>query len=243
MSAGPRYSKAEARAAIAASKSWAEALRRLGVRSAGGNQQTLRRYAHEVWEISTEHFDPSAARPVGARAARPLDTVLVKGSSYNRHSLKLRLYDSGLKNRACERCGQGEVWRGRAMALILDHVNGVADDNRLENLQIVCPNCAATLDTHCGRSNRRTLEDQPCARCGRAFRPGSPRQRYCSRACGVRWDRDGRARPNRRRVDRPPYGQLVREIEALGFMGVGRRYGVSDNAIRKWLRQYERERT
>ena len=57
------------------------------------------------------------------------------------------------------------------MALILDHINGVADDNRLENLQIVCPNCAATLDTHCGRANRRPLEEYPCERCGTAFRP------------------------------------------------------------------------
>ena len=40
------------------------------------------------------------------------------------------------------------------MGLILDHINGVRDDNRLENLRIVCPNCAATLETHCGRKNR-----------------------------------------------------------------------------------------
>jgi hypothetical protein len=41
------------------------------------------------------------------------------------------------------------------MGLILDHINGLRDDHRFENLQIVCPNCAATLDTHCGRKNRR----------------------------------------------------------------------------------------
>ena len=35
------------------------------------------------------------------------------------------------------------------MSLILDHINGVPDDNRLENLQIVCPNCAATLAVAC----------------------------------------------------------------------------------------------
>ncbi len=56
------------------------------------------------------------------------------------------------------------------MGLILDHINGVRDDNRLENLQIVCPNCAATLDTHCGRKNRLNRE-RVCARCQATFRP------------------------------------------------------------------------
>jgi transposase-like protein len=33
----------------------------------------------------------------------------------------------------------------------------------------------------------------------------------------------------------------VREVAASSYLAVGRRYGVSDNAIRKWLRAYERE--
>ncbi|MEA2223958.1 MAG: hypothetical protein QOH83_2334, partial [Solirubrobacteraceae bacterium] len=44
-----------------------------------------------------------------------------------------------------------------------------------------------------------------------------------------------------RRAERPPYDQLLREIAETSFSAVGRRYGVSDNAIRKWVRQYERE--
>jgi transposase-like protein len=45
-----------------------------------------------------------------------------------------------------------------------------------------------------------------------------------------------------RRVKRPPYAQLVHEISEASVVAVGRKYGVPDNAIRKWLRQYERER-
>jgi hypothetical protein len=50
------------------------------------------------------------------------------------------------------------------------------------------------------------------------------------------------AEPHLRRVERPPYEQLLREVADDGWSAVGRRYGVSDNAIRKWVRQYERER-
>jgi hypothetical protein len=240
---GPRYSEQEARAAVAASSCYADALRRLGMRPAGGNHRTLRRYVEQVWEIPTDHFDPDRARNDALqRDPIPLSHVLVEGSSYPRAHLKARLFKTGLKTRICELCGQDEVWRGRRMALILDHVNGVANDNRLENLQIVCPNCAATLDTHCGRQNRLEREPRDCRHCGSKFWPGYASQRYCSRYCGVRRKGDGQARPQRRKVTRPPYTHLVREIRALGYVGTGRRYGVSDNAVRKWLRQYERER-
>jgi ribosomal protein S27AE len=154
--------------------------------------------------------------------------------------LKNRLYEEGVKERRCELCGQGELWRSRPMALILDHINGVANDHRLENLQIVCPNCAATLDTHCGKLNRRVLERRECPRCGTTFAPKYRQQRYCCRDCGVRYLR-GVPAPERRKVERPPYTHLVREVKALGYLATGRRYGVSDNAIRKWLRWYERE--
>jgi transposase-like protein len=43
-------------------------------------------------------------------------------------------------------------------------------------------------------------------------------------------------------VERPPEDQLRREVEEHGYLAVGRRYGVSDNAVRKWLREYARER-
>jgi hypothetical protein len=237
------YSEEEARTAIAASLSFAEALRRLGLRAAGGNWRTLARYAREVWGIPTDHFDPHAGQRAALarhrrRATTPLAEILVEGSHYSRGSLKKRLFAEGLKARRCELCGQGEEWRGRRMSLILDHVNGVATDNRLENLQIVCPNCAATLDTHCGRN---MTAYRLCETCGVTFKAGHRVQRYCSPRCAGHGEGSRRGHLRLRRVDRPPYDQLLREVAALGWSGTGRRYGVSDNAIRKWVRAYERE--
>jgi hypothetical protein len=171
----------------------------------------------------------------------PLAEVLVENSTYSRGTLKRRLYSDGLKERRCELCGQDENWYGERMALILDHVNGVANDNRLENLQIVCANCAATLATHCGRNNAN-LGPRECARCGEAFHPGGAAQRHCSFDCGIHSPGPRDPRPERRKVERPPYDQLIAEIEATSYVAVGRKYGVSDNAVRKWIRWYERER-
>jgi hypothetical protein len=172
---------------------------------------------------------------------RPLEEVLVPDSTYSRGILKRRLYDEGLKLRVCELCGQGEVWRGRRMALILDHINGISNDNRLENLRVVCPKCAGTLDTHCGR-NMALSRERACARCGASFAPRAVEQRHCSFECGSRHERAYRRRLSTRKVERPSREQLLADLQHMSFVAVGRKYGVSDNAVRKWLRWYERER-
>ncbi|HKJ36989.1 MAG TPA: hypothetical protein VKA36_10510 [Solirubrobacterales bacterium] len=131
------------------------------------------------------------------------------------------------------------------MSLILDHINGERDDNRLENLRIVCPNCAATLPTHCGKGLRKRRKPKPCEGCGVEFEPRFEAQKFCSRVCGQRAGKivgRGYGRPAARKVERPGYRQLLAEIEATSYSAVAREYGVSDTAVRKWVRFYERER-
>jgi hypothetical protein len=238
----PRYTESELRAVVASSLTLTEVLRKLGLRPAGGNHAQLRKYL-ELWQIPTDHFDPDAVRRVGlGQAAKPLADILVEHSTYSRKNLKERLYAEGLKRRECELCGQDEIWNGKRISLILDHINGVADDHRLENLRIACPNCAAGFDTHCARNNARPRLQRECARCGERFWPRSAQQRYCGRECGQRSPGRCLPRPQARKVIRPPYEQLAAELAASNYSAVGRKYGVSDNAVRKWLRAYERER-
>lgn len=217
---------------------WADALRYLGYAVKGANYRTVQGWAKR-WDISADPFDPNQGRRRGSRAtAQPLEEVLVENSSYARGKLKERLFATGLKQPICEMCGLDEFWHGNRMALVLDHINGVSNDHRLENLRIVCPNCAATLDTHCGR----TCPASASARAAVApSRRGTSVTGTAARSAGGRWPVSTYVASLSRRdkVPRPSHAQLLADLRSLSFLAVGRKYGVSDNAVRKWLRWYE----
>lgn len=207
------------------SHSQREVLETLGLRAAGGNFKSLQKWAG-IHNITLPVF-PRVGRPPST--VTPIDSVLTTNSNYKRTHLKKRLYQLGLKQRKCEICGQGEIWKGRKMSLILDHINGIANDNRLENLRIVCPNCNATLDTHCGKNNPQSL---PFCPCGSRIARG---RKFCNRKCFSAYGATG-PKPLCRKVERPDKQFLMQEVASTSYVAVGRKYGVSDNTIRKWLK-------
>jgi len=85
----------------------------------------------------------------------PIESVLVEHSTYPRHCLKKRLIDTKLIAHKCACCGIGPWWQGKPMPLILDHINGVNNDNRIENLRFVCSNCDAQLTTYKNRRGKK----------------------------------------------------------------------------------------
>jgi hypothetical protein len=85
--------------------------------------------------------------------AVPAEELLSGRRPASRGQLKRRLLAEGLKGDRCERCGIDE-WRGRRLSIVLHHVNGDPTDDRLHNLQLLCPNCHAQTPNFSGRNRR-----------------------------------------------------------------------------------------
>lgn len=148
----------------------------------------------------------------------PIDLILIENSPYQRCTAKRRIISEKLIEYKCVFCGNEGEWMGKKLSLILDHKNGVNNDHRLENLRFVCPNCNGILETHCTGSKGYLKEERKNERIQyRAFKLRQPRL-------------------ERRKVVRPDMDVVIKQVNELGYVKTGKLYGVSDNAIRKWLK-------
>lgn len=91
---------------------------------------------------------------------RPDHEVFVINSDYARHHIKKRVIEQKLVPYECFLCKNAGEHNGKNLVLQLDHVNGVNDDNRIENLRFLCPNCHSQEDTYAAK-NRKNPRRKP----------------------------------------------------------------------------------
>jgi len=82
------------------------------------------------------------------------DKLLCENSKHNRSVLRRYIINNNLIPYRCAICGNVE-WMGKTLSLELDHINGINNDNRLENLRFLCPNCHSQTTTYGSRNQQR----------------------------------------------------------------------------------------
>ena len=148
----PKHTRERLVAAVNGATSLRQVLIRLDVAPYGGNYGVLRR-ALTRHNIDTSQFVGRAwSRGRRLSPRKPLAAYLDNTAPIQSYKLKRRLLKEGLLERRCAGCGHTE-WQAVPIPLELDHINGDNQDNRLENLRLLCPNCHALTPTY--RSKRR----------------------------------------------------------------------------------------
>ena len=160
-----KISKDKLKKIVSKSSTFAEILRSFDVKiSTGGNYRTLyKRLDTEGIDYShiTKGLNANKGKSISPRFS--LKEILVKDSKYASPSrLKIRVIREGLLKEVCLICGIDPKWNGEKLTLIFDHINGVNNDNRIENLRLVCPNCESQLPTHSGKNKFRYRKKNKC---------------------------------------------------------------------------------
>lgn len=140
---------------IKQSSSLSEILRKLNLNPKGGNIHTLKKvlneYGLDYSNIKLGLNSNKERLNLQHRPKIPNEKLFVKNSKFSRAAVKKRILKENLIPYKCKCCGLGPIWNGKELVLVLDHINGINNDHRLENLRFLCPNCNAQQDTFCGK--------------------------------------------------------------------------------------------
>lgn len=222
----------------------ADVCRKVGIRPDGSNYKTLNKI-FKKYEINISHFIGQGwnrgEKYTNPNKIIPLEEILVKNSTYTNTSLlRIKLINNGIKEKKCENC-KLEKWLDKDISLHLHHIDGDNSNNEISNLMILCPNCHSQTENY-GSKNTNIKKNKiqnliisnddkqikkinnTCS-CGKEIDKRSIRCKGCE---------------NKRRKEeiknRPIKEQLLEDIKNLGYSGTGRKYNVSDNCIRKWIK-------
>lgn len=124
------------------SKSMAEVLRTLGLKEAGGNYCHIKRLLKQE-KIDISHFVPykKFLQP-GINKKKWQDVLILRENGKRVSAIRLRraLLEAGVKYK-CSKCEQNETWNNEILILEVNHKNNNWLDNRLDNVEFICPNC------------------------------------------------------------------------------------------------------
>lgn len=153
------FSKEELTAAVISSSNFRETAEKLGIQNLSGGQYQILKNKIVTSCVDVSHFKKSM--PPGSTMPVPNSEIFVKNSTYkNMSKVKLKLIAMGMRYK-CHICGLSAKWNGMPLVMRLDHINGINNDNRIENLRFVCPNCDSQLPTYAGKNVKRNEQKEP----------------------------------------------------------------------------------
>lgn len=134
-------------------------------------------------------------------------------------NLKKALITRGKDSTKCSECEVPNKWNSKELILQVDHIDGDRLNNTIDNLRFICPNCHSQTLTYCRSTNSKSSKRNKQKKKNKGFT-----------------DKQIEHFKKSRKVERPSEEIILKDIKELGYKGAGRKYGVSDNAVRKWIK-------
>lgn len=202
------------------SQSLKEIAKKIGYNSFSGALSKKIKDRIDILKISTQHFSNNKIT-----TKRTQQNIFITNSTASQKTLRDWYRRGQYTEYKCSICGQEPIWQEKELTLILDHINGINNDDRLENLRWVCPNCNQQLETTNGKNRLIIKKKYYCIDCGKQISKNAIRCIECSHKL-------------QQKVDRPSREELKNLIRNKTFTQIAKQYQVSDNAIRKWCDNY-----
>lgn len=250
---GTQYTKELLESALIGAGSVSDVVRNLDLPVSSGNHKRVSDLL-QVHGLSTSR---KSRHHGGGRGKRPDEDVFCENSTYPGSYLGARLVKDHGWEYKCAICGI-DRWLGLPITLHIDHINGVSNDHRFENLRFLCPNCHQQTPTWGNKSKEkkaRKIRKKKCADCDAMIGMRSTRCRACAandrignlstNSCAVcAVEISSRANKCRScagmnrgtKANWPEMDVLASMVKETGYVAVAKVLGVSDSAVRKRLR-------
>ena len=234
------YTKEELIVAIEESDSISDVQRYFGEIKSGSAHQHLKRRIKTLG-LDTSHFTGSKRSRKHTCKARITPEIILTadrlgGRREATHRLRRAMLEAGVIY-CCGTCGNRGEWLGASLRLEIDHINENRLDNNIDNLRFLCPNCHSLRGNNLDGINKiikieqkRVKKSKICSFCKETYTGVG--KKYCSNTC------KNSAEVFKSKI--PSKEVLEEDFKILKyFTAVSRKYGVSDNSVRKWCKKYK----
>lgn len=217
------YSKEELQEFVNQSNSYRDLLKLLGYISSNGNTYKIVKSRIEAFGINTSHFSEYN------HIERCPENIFIKNSNASQAVLRRWYLKGNYTLYECAICKLPAIWQDKPLTLTLDHIDGDSRNDELSNLRWICPNCDRQLPTYSmgkrrlEQKQKRNIEKYYCVKCGinEVKNPNS----QC-RSCASKQENSLKYNISR--------DELKKDIRIMPMVQVGKKYNISDTAIRKW---------